>query len=325
LTQSSGKYGIGIDIGGTTFSIGVFDANGALVDDGSYDTPVTTDADAIADRLANTAQSHADGRPGGLGNVVGIAVGFPGPVDPGAGVVKKAPNVHCLEGYALTEALAQRLGETRVHLQNDAYCATLAELRWGAGKDVENLLMFTLGTGVGGGVAMDNQVIRGPRQILGEVGHLIIVPDGRKCGCGGFGCLEAVAAKQGIIDLACRAIQSGRKTLLIDLVDGDQSAITPQVITEACRQGDQAALEVYEQVAFYLGIALCNCIVLTDPDIIVIGGGIAAAGEFIFEPLKRTVAARSPISGYDVSKIVPATFGNDAGIHGAGALAWEHA
>jgi len=322
LSVSDGRFGIGIDLGGTTFGIGFFDATGALVDRASYATPKTEDANAIADVLARASREQASGI-GGLDNVVGLAVGFPGPVDPEAGVVKKAPNVHCLAGYPLTSALQGRLGIAGVHLQNDAYCATLAELRWGAGKDVENLLMFTLGTGVGGGVAMANRVIRGPRQILGEVGHIIVDPEGRTCGCGSVGCLEAMAARDGIVDMAARVMQSGRKTVLSELVGSDQTRLSPQIVTQACRQGDKAAIEIYERVGFLLGVALCNCIVLCDPDLVVIGGGIAAAGDYIFEPLKRTVAARSLISGFDVENIVAAQFGNDAGIYGAGALAWE--
>jgi glucokinase len=325
LSSQGDQYSLGIDLGGTTFSVGVFDGEGRLVDRGSYDTPVGASPDALVSALERGVRQHGEKAAGGIGSLVGVAIGFPGPVDPDAGVVKQAPNIRGLGGFPLTRTLGDRLGGIPVHLQNDAYCATLAELRWGAGKEADNLLMFTLGTGVGGGVAMNNRVIRGPRQILGEVGHIVIEPNGRKCGCGNFGCLEAMAAKQAIIDMAARAIQSGRPTLLNDLTGGSQCRLTPQVVTEACEAGDAAAIDVYQRAGYYIGLALCNCIVLCDPDLIVIGGGIAAAGKFIFDPIKRTVAARSLISGFDVQNIVPARFGNDAGVYGAGALAWEQA
>lgn len=320
--DSHGTYGIGIDLGGTTFCVGVFDGSGKLVDRGCEDTPVTDDAERIADALAAAARARVDAGVG-MASVVGIAIGFPGPVDPDAGVVKKAPNIPCLDGFPLTAALSQRLGGLRVSLQNDAYCATLSELRWGAGKGATNLLMLTLGTGIGGGVALNGEVIRGPRQILGEIGHMVIDPTGRKCGCGCYGCFEAMAARDAIIELAQRAVQTGRATAMLELAGGDQEAITPELVSRAAEAGDAAALEVWERIGFLIGLGICNCIVLCDPDVVVLGGGIAAAGDVLFDPIRRTVRARSCISGFDVSHIVPAMFGNNAGVYGAGALAWE--
>jgi glucokinase len=322
--DSHARYSIGVDLGGTTFSIGVFDDSGTLVDEASANTPVTEDAQHIADVVADAVRARLDSGVG-LQKVVGLAIGFPGPVDPDAGVVKKAPNIPVLAGFPLTAALSERLGGLQVSLQNDAYCATLAELRWGAGKGASNLLMLTLGTGIGGGVAINGQVIRGPRQILGEIGHMIIDPAGRKCGCGSYGCLEAMAARDAIIELAQRAVQSGRATSLLDLAGGDQEAITPELVSRAAQAGDPAALEIWERIGFIIGLGICNAIVLCDPDVVVLGGGIAAAGDLLFDPIRRTVRARSRISGFDVSHIVPAKFGNHAGVYGAGALAWERA
>ena len=323
--MSGTSYGIGIDLGGTTFVVGVFDPGGKLVDEGTYDTPLSDDPERLTDTLARAARRQMGDEGAGLGNVVGVAVGFPGPVDPEAGTVKKAPNVPGLEGFPLTQALSERLDGVRVWLENDAYCATLAELRWGAGKDAHNLLMLTLGTGIGGGVALNDQVIRGPRRILGEIGHMVIDPAGRRCGCGNFGCLEAVAAKQAIIDMAARAIQSGQETVLSVPANETQTNITPRLVADAAQQGDRLALDIYQRVAFYIGVALCNAIVMCDPDLIILGGGIAAAGDVLFDPIRRTVRARSLISGFDPGRIVPARFGGEAGVYGAGALAWERA
>ncbi len=318
-------YAVGIDLGGTTYAAGLFDSGGKLVDRVSHDTPHADNPHAVADALAATVRTQLGAQGKRLEGVPGLAIGFPGPVDPQAGVVKKAPNVPCLGGYPLTEELARRLDGIKVSLQNDAYCATLAELRWGAGKNVRNLVMLTLGTGIGGGVAINDEVIRGPRQILGEIGHMVLDPGGRRCGCGNCGCFEALAARDAIIEMAQRAIQTGKPTVLNDKVHGDQTALTPKVVTEAAEAGDGAAIEILERVGFIIGLALCTCIVLTDPDLIVIGGGIAAAGELLFEPIRRTVRARSLISGFEVDRIVPAQFGNLAGIYGAGALAWDRA
>jgi glucokinase len=318
-------FGIGVDLGGTTFAVGTFDARGVLVDKAWAETPVSSDPWTIVTAVTDLVQARVSAQELGLDQLAGVAVGFPGPVDPVAGVVKKAPNRPCLAGFPLARNMSQTLSPAPVWVQNDAYCATLAELRWGAGREAQNLVMLTLGTGIGGGIALNNEVVRGPRQIMGELGHMVLDPNGRRCGCGNYGCLEAMAARDAIVELAERAVQSGAATRLADLVEGDPEGITPRGVAELAAAGDAAAVGVYERVGYYIGLALCNAVVACDPDLILLGGGIAAAGEVLFEPVRRTVRARSLITGFDASNIVPAAFQNDAGIYGAGALAWEQA
>lgn len=305
--------------------MGLFDSHGALVDKAGADTPVTCDPDEIADAMIGLLRSVLAQRGVTLGQVQAVAVGFPGPVDPDAGVVKSAPNRPCLAGFRLAEHMSAALETVPVWVQNDAYCATLAELRWGAGRDAENLVMLTLGTGIGGGIALGNQVVRGPRQIMGELGHMVLDPNGRRCGCGNYGCLEAMAARDAIVELAERAIQSGTATRLSDLVEPAGEGITPRGVAELAAAGDAAAIGVYERIGFYIGLAVCNCVVACDPDAVLLGGGIAAAGDVLFDPVRRTVRARSLITGFNPDRIQPAAFQNDAGIYGAGALAWERA
>ncbi len=316
----SGQIALGIDVGGTTFAVGAYDRDGNEKAWQSFNTPAVDKPEPIIDELAAKAK-HVAEQVGG--EVAGLGIGIPGPVVPEEGFIKQCPNLHALDGVFIVRELNQRLGWP-VFLANDAFCATLAELRYGAGRDVENMLMLTLGTGIGGGVAIGNRVLRGPRQIMGEIGHMILVPDGPKCGCGNHGCFEALAGRDGIVDLAQRLIQSGRPSLIMELAGGDQSKIDPKIVADAARQGDEVAREVMERIGFYIGWAICNAIVLCDPDLVVIGGGIAAAGEVLFDPIRRTVAARSLISGFDAGRIVPAELGNKAGAIGAAALVWEN-
>jgi len=313
---------VGVDLGGTTFTAGVVDRAGKLLAHASYDTPASDQEPVVLYAMASAAQGLLEQAAVKPQRLAAVGVGIPGPVDPEAGVIKQCPNLHELDGVAAVEILSEEVG-VPAFIGNDAYCATLAELRYGAGREVENLVMLTLGTGIGGGIALDNKVRRGPRQIMGEVGHLILDPDGPKCGCGNHGCFEAIAGRDGIVNCAIRLLEHGHESILADKVGSDHGNLTPKLIAEAAQEGDEVARQVMAETGYYIGLALCDCIVLCDPDLIVIGGGIAAAGEVLFGPIRRTVRHRSHISGFDVSKIVPAQLGNDAGMYGAAALAWE--
>lgn len=312
---------IGVDLGGTTFTVGLFDQAGCKVADGEYGTPRSGDDPcAVLEALKAAAEQVRDAAGVAPAAVRAIGIGIPGPVEPETGTVFMCPNLHVLDGVAVGPLLGRMVG-VPCHIGNDAYCATLAELRYGAGRDVRNMVMLTLGTGIGGGVALDDQVVRGPRRILGEIGHVIVDPQGPKCGCGSFGCVEALAGKQGIIDDALRRLQAGQPSRLAAV---PPTELDPRCIAEAAEEGDELALAVLERTGNLIGIALCSAIVLTDPDLIVLGGGIAAAGHLLLGPVRRTVAARCRIGqGFDVSHIVPAALGNEAGVCGAAALAWE--
>lgn len=321
-SQRHTPIAVGVDLGGTTFAVGLVTREGELLARQEFPTPRSDAEPAALHAAAAAVGGLLEQEAVKLDRVVGLGMGIPGPVDPEAGLIRQCPNLHELDGVSVIEVLSQALG-LPVHIGNDAYCATLAELRYGAGRDVANLVMLTLGTGVGGGIALDNKVRRGPRQIMGEVGHLIIEPDGPRCGCGNHGCLEALVGRDGMVQAAVRLLEQGRTSSLAERAGARRESLSPRVISEAAQAGDELALEVMQRTGYYVGLALCDCIVLCDPDLILIGGGIAAAGELLFEPIRHTVRERSPISGFEVTRIVPAQLGNDAGMYGAAALAWE--
>jgi glucokinase len=320
--MADAELALGIDLGGTTFSVGVLDREGRLLAETSHQTPESAQADEILDELGQAAmrlaRDTAPDRP-----IAGLGVGIPGPVDPHTGLIKQCPNLHTLDGVNAARVL-QRVTGLRVVIANDAYCATLAELRHGAGRGCRYMALLTLGTGVGGGIAIENKVLRGPRQILGEAGHLIIQPGGPKCGCGNHGCLEALTGRQAIVDRAIRKLQDGRPSLLGDFVGADHEQIDPRLIADLARDGDAVCAEVMEEVGHVLGLAICNIIVLCDPDKVILGGGIAAAGEVLFGAIRRTVRHASRISRFDPDNVVPAELANRAGMVGAASLVWEH-
>lgn len=321
-TRTQTSVAVGVDLGGTTFAVGLVTRAGEMLTRQEYPTPRAEREPAAVLAAVAAVQGVLESAAIKPGQVVGVGVGIPGPIDPQTGVIHQCPNMHELDGVNVVELMSGALG-LPVSIGNDAYCATLAELRYGAGRDVANLVMLTLGTGVGGGIALDNVVRRGPRQIMGEVGHLIIEPEGPPCGCGSRGCLEALVGRDGIVAAARKLLRQGRPSSLRQVAGPDCEQLTPKVIAEAAQAGDELALEVLRRTGYYVGLALCDCIVLCDPDLIVIGGGIAAAGEVLLAPIRETVRERSRISDFDVTRIVPAQLGNEAGTYGAAALAWE--
>ncbi len=207
-------------------------------------------------------------------------------------------------------------------MDNDVNAMTLGELRHGAGVGYRNIVALTLGTGVGGGVVIDGQVYHGSQNTAGELGHTVVEPNGRYCGCGNQGCLEAYAGAKNIVERTQEKIEIGRSTILAKSIK-NRAALTPRQIAEAAHAGDKVAMEIFAETGRYIGIALTSIAHILNPQIAIIGGGIAEAGEkLLFEPIRAELSKRA----MDIParmKIVKAHLGNDAGIVGAAMLALE--
>ena len=322
MAASEDTLAAGVDLGGTTFGVGLCYPTGRHLAAASHPTPQAADGHAVFRAILTGIRQLVESQGLSPAALAGVGIGVPGLVDPAAGLIHDCPNLSSVNGLPAAALLREGLG-VPAYVANDAFCATLGELRYGAGQGVENLLMLTLGTGIGGGVALGNRVMRGPRQLMGEIGHMTVLPDGPRCGCGSHGCLEAVVAKQGMIDLALRRLQEARPSLIDELTGGRDDLITPQIIAQAAQQGDPLALEVIAEVGKYLGIAIGNAVVMLDPDLVLIGGGIAAAGEVLLQAIRRSVRHRAQFSRFDPDNVCFAALGNDAGVWGAAALVWE--
>src|SRR5690625_1075905 len=210
-------------------------------------------------------------------------------------------------------------------LENDVKCAVLAEHHFGAGQGVADMMLITLGTGVGGAFIANNRLVRGFRGFAGEIGHHTIQSDGPKCGCGNRGCVEAYIGTQGIVRRAHAAYGTHPPQLVAEQAGNDLSKLTPRMVAEAAAQGEPISQRVLEETGYYLGICCANVATIINPQRIVIGGGIAQAGEMILEParrvMKRRVSSELMVQGVDV---VQARLGPKAGIIGAATLAWSH-
>ncbi len=255
--------------------------------------------------------------------ILGIGIGSPGVVDTDAGVVHLAPNLHDASGQPwrdvpIVDLVRKALGSSApraILLENDVNAMVLAESRYGAGRGASILVGVTLGTGVGGGIVVDGAVHRGASGTAGEIGHVTVVADGPRCGCGNDGCLEALVGTRGIERRARAAMAAGRETSLRD-------DLTPLRIARAAEAGDPLAGELFEETGRYVGVVLAGVANLLNPDMVVIGGGVAAAGEdLLFTHIRDEVRRRAIDTAADAMRIAPAQLGNDAGLIGCAVLA----
>jgi len=312
------NYIVGIDLGGTNIAVGCVSEDGTKVR-GLISEPTRSDLgpDGVVARMVETAkrsmeklQAEEKGA-----TVTGVGVGAPGPLDFHRGVVLLAPNLGWKD-MPLRARISEGLGRPAA-LDNDANCAALGEWWQGAAKGSDHALAVTIGTGIGGGVILHGKIYHGASDCAGELGHTTIDMDGRRCACGNYGCLEAYASGPAIALRAAEAIQSGYDSSLRTLVGGDLGKITAQTVYDAAAEGDELALEVVRDTATYLGAGIANFLNIFNPEVVVVCGGVTAAGERLFGPMQREVARRAFKPAVAACRIVPGTLPGTAGVIGA--------
>ncbi len=306
---------IGVDVGGSSIKIGVFNIGGVLIRKWQIPTKRKNNCDSVIKDIANSIrkQLHRDGI--ALQDCVGIGMGVPGPVKPD-GYVEVCVNMGWRDKYPSKE-LSEELNNIRVKIGNDANVAALGEVWQGGAKGYDNVIMVTLGTGVGGGVVLGGKIVSGIHGMAGEIGHMHIRDEEQeRCNCGGKGCLEQVASATGIAREARRTLEC-RDTPSILRKYGDK--INAKNVLDAAKEGDSIAKEVMGTVSEYIGIALANIALTLDPSAFVIGGGVSKAGEYIRKLIEVEYKHYMPLSK-NRAIIVLAKLGNDAGIYGAAKL-----
>jgi len=310
----------GIDIGGTKIAGAVVDAAGTVVAESRVTSPAT-DPDAIGAAVAGLVTELSTAMPEHH-PVSAVGVGAAGYIDADRSTVLFAPNI-AWRDEPLGADLARRTG-LPVVIENDANAAAWGEFRYGAGGDVDDQLMVTVGTGVGGGVIVDGRLLRGAFGVAAEIGHLCIVPEGRLCGCGNRGCLEQYGSGSALVREA-REAAAGSSLLARELVDragGDPAAITGPLITQAAQEGDRFAVEQLERIGHWLGHGIASLVAVLDPAVIVIGGGVSEAGDLLLDPIRETFEHELTGRGYrPQAEIRRAQLGNRAGVIGAADLA----
>lgn len=318
------KYSIGIDLGGTDIKAGLLGTDGKLSCRTVVSTRVNEGAKAIAVRIAQTIQqviTTADTLQSDdiKGKIIGIGLGAPGLIIAGSGIIHFSPNFPGWTDIPLLEYVSAELDgiDIPLYIDNDVNVMVLGELHHGAGNGYENVVALTLGTGVGGGVVINRNVYHGSWNTAGELGHTVVQPNGRECGCGNHGCLEAYAGARHIVERTQQKIAEGRKTCL------KSDGLTPKQIAQAATVGDKLAQDIFAETGRYIGVALTSIAHILNPQIAIIGGGIAAAGEDILFQHIRTEFAKRVMDIPGNMEIVPAKLGNDAGLVGAARLAYS--
>lgn len=314
----SGRTVVGVDIGGTFIKLGLVRAGRILCQRAVSTRPYSRNSRRLIEGLTEAVRAlvaEAGVRPAGIG------VGIPGLVDFPSGNVRTCVNLQGWKDVPL-KRLLQRRFRLPVAVDNDVNVMTLAEWRYGAGRGASNLVCLTLGTGVGGGLVLDGKLFRSAGGPTGEIGHLPLGEKGPTCPCGGRACLERFVGNRDILRDVRRRLRRGAPSRIRGLVGGRLNAVSPEIIDQACAQADRFALGVWRRAGEAIGLALVQVVNLLNPERIVVGGGIARAGEWILEPARRVIRARA-MRGIGSVPVVPARLGSSAGLVGAAVLARE--
>lgn len=311
---------IGVDLGGTNVVVSAMSLDGSrLFGALSEPTLAVEGAEAVVARMARMVNATIETTMKDAGVArsafIGVGIGAPGTVDREKGLVLAAPNLKWYD-FPLIKRMTALTG-LPVRIDNDANCATYGEWWLGAARGGVNVIGVTIGTGVGGGIIIDRHVYHGSSDAAGEIGHITIDLNGRRCGCGNYGCLEAYASGSAIAERAREALHNDESSVLPTLVGGDLSRITAAVVYKAAGEGDALALEIVRDTARYLGAGLANLLNVFNPDVVVIAGGVTQAGEALFGPLRTEVRRRAFKSVSDRCQIVPGTLPGTAGVVGA--------
>jgi len=309
-----------VDLGGTNIA-GVFAGqDGRILGEKKVPTQSHEGPEAVLERIAELVDGLAQeigSRPLALG------MGIPGLADLKNGVTKFLPNLPTQwRDVPVRGVLSPKIG-CPVYLLNDVRMATLGELTFGHGRSARTMVFFALGTGIGGGVAVDGKLRLGPLGAAGELGHQTILPEGPRCGCGSRGCLETLASGPAIAAEGVRLMLSGLAPKLHELVRGEASAVTPREMAAAADAGDTRVREAIVRAAGYLGIGVANVVTILHPDLVVLGGGVAAIGPLLFDTVRQTVRERVGMFPTDDIEIKPSLLGEQAGALGGIALAMK--
>ena len=308
---------IGVDVGGTKVLGGVVDASGRVLASSRRETPREGGIELTKTIAAVALELMQDD------SISAVGVSAAGFVSSDRKTMLATPNIADWNGVQLDLELTKLIG-LPVRIENDANAAAWGEAKFGAGRNQAHMMMLTIGTGVGGGIVVNNELYRGAFGIAAEFGHLRVVPEGHLCGCGARGCFEQYASGSALRRHAREAISASPDLArnLLARGDGTIDGLTGQAITDAAREGDAVALAAFQTTAQYLGAGIASLAVLLDPSCIVIGGGVIDAGEILLAPTREAMTRYMPFAGkHPYPQIVAAELGNEAGLVGVADLA----
>lgn len=307
---------VGIDLGGTNIKTGLLTADWKIIDQDSRRTEIEGGFQHVVEQMVDSVRELCRRSQVSMEQVRGVGIGTPGPVDVARGMIVVAPNFPGWRNMPLRDSLHLALGGIPVVVENDANVAAYAEFRLGAGRGLQSLVLLTLGTGIGSGIVLDGKMFRGATDTAGELGHVTIQLDGRPCGCGRRGCLETYCSATGVVKRFREALAEGQASSLpgggMNIED-----ITSRDIFEAAARGDALAAQIVDQTARYLAIGCDIAVNIVDPDIIVLTGGMIAAGDLLMKPLEKYARELFFPRPKEHTRLAFTQLGGDAGILGA--------
>ncbi len=320
--REQGLKVLAIDLGGTKVRTAIISDKGEIIAEEYCPTLADEGPEPVMGRIlsgidrvltsgnVNSTQLHS------------ISIAAAGAIDSRKGLITVSPNLPGWRDVPIRDIVKSKY-EVTAFLVNDASAAALGEHRFGAGKGVNNLIYLTVSTGIGGGIIIDGKLYTGPSGSAGEIGHMIIDVHGPECNCGRSGCLEAMASGTAVAREAIRRVREGEKSSLVEIVEGEIDNITAEKVSIAARDGDSLALDVISEAATYLGIGMVNLVNIFNPEMIVVGGGMSKMGELLLAPARQVVEEMAFELPAKVVHIVPARLGDENGLLGAAAFAFQ--
>jgi len=312
-------YVVGLELGTLNTIAAVVDLEGKIVERIEHPTYHEQSKNDVIARVKALIHKVVSASNVNLQEIIGIGLAVPGLVDSKRGIMLITPNF----GWKDTplKKIIEEEFQIAVFIDNNANAMALSEAQFGVGRRVNNFICVNVGMGIGSGVIINGEIYRGETECTGEIGHTTVDYNGPKCSCGNNGCLEVMAAGPAIAKRTVKAIQEGRKTVITELIKDNLNRITAAIVGQAANQGDRLAQEIMEKTGEYLGTGVANIINLFNPQMVIIGGGVAQAGNLILDPLKRTMKKRAFSVPAKTVKIVTASLGRDCTVIGAATLA----
>jgi len=317
------NFTIGVDLGGTNIVSAIVDYRGKIVNSLKVQTLAEKGKENTIKRVIEAIHKNISQSNIAPGDIIGIGIGAPGPLDIKKGIINFAPNLPGWRGVPLKKILEDEFN-LKVVLENDANAAAWGERCFGVGRGVNNLVCFTLGTGIGGGIIINGKIYHGNNCGAAELGHITVNKDGPLCNCGNYGCLEAYSSATGIKNRIRNRIKEGIKSKFLNIDNDDEllESLRLKLIFETARKGDKLTKDIVEEAITYLGIAIANIVNILNPEMVVLVGGITNEGEKLLTPIRNEVKKRAFYSNYKSLKIVIGELGGNAGVLGAAALAF---
>lgn len=318
------KYSIGVDLGGTNITSTIMNRHGEIASSLKISTLAEKGKEATIKRIIKTIYNNIAHSVITPDDIIGIGIGAPGPLDIKRGIINFAPNLTGWRDVPLQKILEDEFN-MKIVLENDANAAAWGERCFGAGQGINNLVCFTLGTGIGGGIIIEGKIYHGNNCGAGELGHMTVNKDGPRCNCGNYGCLEAYSSATGVKNRIIDRIKKGIKSEFLTF-DNDKlfESLRLKSIFQAARKGDILTSDIVEDAISYLGIAIANIANILNPEMVILVGGITNEGDKLLIPLIKEVKKRAFYSNYKSLKIVIGKLAGNAGVLGAAALPWIH-